>query len=649
MKLPDMTQGGMVMTERYAGSASYSFEGFTLDLERGELSSDGNNLHLRPKSFEVLRYLVEHAGRLVGKQELIDAVWGRTVVTEGSLSQCIVDIRRAIGDRRQRLLRTVPRRGFIFEGSVGAAPTNGTAATAPSPPGESATRPVDGPAVEQHATPVRAVRFRLAFIALLGLTVLAAVGWSLRPERPPAPATPDTAMQGAPATSIAVLRFADLSPEGDQAWFADGLAEELLNLLAQSPDLRVTARGSSFAFDPVSADVASVADQLGVSHVIEGSVRRDGDALRVTVQLIDARTQTHIWSRSYDRTMAGVLDVQSEIAGDVASILAVEFERPRSSTSTQAAAAEEAYLLGRHLFNRRADGDLASAEQQFVRAVEFDPQHARAWTALAGAIHVRGYDELQDPGYRLEEQRTALERALAVEPEQGEALVRLSRYYRLMGDAAAADATFERARQVAPDSPLVIVKLQFAAAMDGRFDEAVALAHRVVDLDPLSAMHRLLLSHMLIAAGRYEEALVELQRVDTLAPGRPETPARLARALLLLDRADDARQAIVGIAEIPLVDQMRVMLADPAEASAAYQRLRAVDSAECHFLLAEISARHGDLDAAFESLAAARLIVRLKGPRETFQLRNEIALSPFLGPLRADPRWKEFEPDLPRA
>ncbi len=637
------------MTDRDAGSASYSFDGFTLDLERGELSSGGKNLHLRPKSFEVLRYLVQHAGRLVGKQELIDAVWGRAVVTEGCLTQCVVDIRRATGDHGQRLLRTVPRRGFIFEGTVGQVTAYGTATSPPGLPGGStATQDRDLP-VEPRATPVPPARFRLAFTLLLGLVVVATVGGWLRPEPVDVPTSTDVTAQATRARSIAVLRFADLSPEGDQAWFADGLAEELLNQLAQSPDLRVIARGSSFAFDPLSGDVATAAKQLGVNNVIEGSVRREGDALRITVQLIDARTQAHVWSRTYDRTMANVLNVQSEIAGDVASILAVDLKRPRTSRSPQAVAAQEAYLLGRHLFNRRAPGDLVEAEQHFQRAVRLDPQHARAWTALAGAIQVRGYDELRDPTYRLEEQRAALERALAIEPEQGEALVRLSRYYRLAGDAAAAEAMFERARQLAPDDPLVIATLHFAAVRAGRLDEAIEVARRDLVLDPLSAMDRLGLSYLLLAAGRYEEALVELQRVDTLAPGRPDTLAHLARALLLLDRAADARQVIAGAPQQPIVDQIRVLLADPAEANAARERLRAADSAECHFLLAEIAARHGDLDAAFESLAAARRIVTLESPRAHFQLANETALSPFLGPLRADPRWDEFRPDLPRA
>ena len=619
------------MTDRDASGPRYAFGEFTLDLERGELSRGGADLHLRPKSFEVLRYLVQHAGRLVGKQELLDAVWGRTVVTEGSLTQCIADIRRAIGDDAQQMLRTVPRRGFILDQIVRELP--GGPAPPDTRPGESGLPTVSPPAV----------RDRLPATAWLGLGVLAiaavAVGLWQQSERPAAQPAPATTTTPAAAGSIAVLRFLDLSPKGDQFWFADGVAEEILHLLAQSPELRVTARGSSFAFEPGTTDIATVAEQLRVNHVVEGSVRRDGDALRITVQLIDARTQAHVWSRTYDRTLERVLEVQGEIAADVAAVLAATLERPRTSTSRGAAEAQEQFLLGRHLFLRRRPGDLAAAEQHFQRAVKLDPQHARAWAALAGACNARGFDELRDPTYRLEEQRMALERALAIDPTLAEAHVRLARYYFFKGNDYAGRRAFERARELAPEDPLVLASLARQAALDGRLDEAIELSNRVVARDPLSAVYRVNLSHMLLAAGRYEAALAELRRAQLLSPDLADIPGDTAFALLLLGRAGEARQAMAGQPEGPRRDQLQALLATTTEANAALARLQADHSARSRFLLAEIAAHRGDVDAAFELLGAARRAMLEPGSRYDFDLKAEVAVSPFLRALHDDPRW----------
>ena len=605
----------------------FSFAGCTLDVTRGALSRDGHEQHLRPKSYAVLRYLVEHAGRLVGKQELLDAVWGSTVVTEGSLTQCIIDIRRAIGDSDQRLLRTIPRQGFILDTPVAASELH---------PGS----PAAGP---------RVLRSRAVAGAWLGLLLLAgAVAWLLLHRTAGlAPDGADVPRVQAPDKSIAVLRFLDLSPEGDQAYFADGLAEEILHLLSQSPDLKVIARSSSFAFDPGSLDIATVASELDVTHVLEGSVRRAGDRLRITVQLIDSATRAHVWSRTYDRTPARLLAVQGEVAADVASALAVSLRLPPISTSPDAAPAQEYYLLGRHLFLRRGPGDLDAAERHFRRAVELDPQHARAWTALAGVFAARPVDESSDPEHQLEEQRAVLERALAIDPALAEAHVRLARYFRIKGDPAAAEAAFERARQLAPGEPLVIAAMARLAMLDGRLEAAIELQRRLCALDPLSAVYRGSLAHLLMRAGRYEAALSELRRTQALSPENPSVRTDLALALLLLDRIDEAREVVAGASASPRVDQLQCLLGPADEAAAACERLRADDSAYGHFLLAEIAAHRGDTDAAFGSLSAALRVARPAGSGMGFDLGLEMAISPFLRERQADPRWRAMTEGMP--
>lgn len=624
------------MTGTETGHRRYAFGEFTLDAERAVLLRGAEEVRLRPKSFEVLRHLVNHAGVLVERRALMDAVWGTTVVTEDSLTQCIIEVRRALGDRGQRMLRTVPRRGFILDVEVridgdGCAPSPGTPAAGSGATVESSPRSSSG----------IADRFALWAIALVAAIL---GGWLLAgrdgPDPGPSPA------QEAPERSIAVLRFLDLSPRGDQAYFADGLAEEILHLLAQSPDLRVAARSSSFAFAAGDADVGRVATQLGVRHVLEGSVRRDGESLRVTVQLIDAETQAHVWSRTYDRVFGRILELQGDIASDVADALHVTLIRAPQSTSPAGAEAQDSYLLGLHLFHRRGPDDLAAAERHFERAVRLDPQHARAWTALAGAYNVRALEELRDPGYRREEQRRALEQALAIDPKLAEAHVRLARLFVAMGDRASAEEAFAKARAAGPSDPLVLATLVYRESRDGRLDEAIELAQKLVQLDPLSALYRGNLGHLLIAGGRYQSALTELQRVQALSPHLEETRNDIATVLLLSGRSDDALRSLAGAPQGPNHDRLRVLLGPPAEALAASARLSADQSARSQFLQAEIAAYLGDIELAFGRLDDA---LRAHGDARSqldFDLPYAIILSPFLRPLHHDPRWRALRARL---
>jgi len=399
-------------------------------------------------------------------------------------------------------------------------------------------------------------------------------------------------------------------------------------------------------FGTGDADVAEVAAQLGVRHVLEGSVRRDGDSLRVTAQLIDTDDGAPVWSRTYDRMFGGVLELQSDIASDVAEALQVTLAREPPSMSLSAAEAQELYLLGLHLFHRRGPGDLVAAAGHFEQAVQLDPQHARAWTALAGAYNVYALDELRDPTYRIDEQRQALERALAIDPDLAEAHVRLARHFVATGDRASAEAAFARARALGPNDPLVLATLAHRESRQGRLDEAVELAQRLVAIDPLSALYRGNLAHLLLAAGRYDTALGELRRMQTLSPGRQQSDGDITVALLLSGRMDDARQSLVGAPQGLAHDRLQVLVGSPAEAEMAAMRLDADKSAVGHFLRAEIAAYRGDTELAFRELDAALRAHGTDASLLAFDLQHEVILSPFLRPLHDDPRWDAVQARL---
>lgn len=596
------------MAGQDADHRRFSFGDFTLDVDRGALTRSGIAVKLRPKSFEVLRYLVEHAGRLVAKDELMRAVWGKTVVTDGSLTQCIIEIRRALGAQGPQLVRTIARRGFIFE-----------PATSPQPP---------------------ARRWRMPIAGAAALLLAGLVGWTLSRDDPAVRQVATELAATPAANSIAVLRFLDLSPDASQRYFADGLGEEILHLLAQSPELRVTARGSSFAFDPGQTDVEEIARQLDVAYVLEGSVRRANDQVRITARLIDTSSHSHAWSKTYDRRFDDVLQLQSDIATEVARALKVELVPYQPAASPEFSQAHDLFLHGRYLFHRRAPGDLEAAERYLEQAVDLDPDHARAWTALAGVYHVRGTEEMGDASYRLESQRVALERALAIDPGLAEAHERLGRYFARVGDSAARETAFDRAIRLSPDDPLVLFSRARRAILAGQHEQAIELERRAVAIDPLSAVYRGNLGRTLMGAGRFDEALVELRRARELSPHR-DSNIDISRALLLLGRLEEARHESREVKEGPARDQLRILAGQSAESATALERLQSDSSAQGRILLAEIAAFRGDPEAAFASLAAAAERIRSASHTDPeSDLWIEVLISPFLRSLHEDPRWE---------
>ena len=611
----------------------FSFGEFVIDCDRGTLSHAGSDVRLRPKSFDVLCHLAEHRGRLVTKSELMEAVWGRTVVTEGSMTQCVIDIRRALGPQARRMLRTVPRRGFIFDPP----PPSTTLASDATFEGPD-TRQVRAAAVTTRASERRPWVPALAISALLAISI---GGWTLRQHWAIQSSAASRPVAAHPANSIAVLRFLDLSPEGDQGYLADGLADEILHALSRSAGLRVTARGSSFQFDPGHASTADIARRLNVAYVLEGSVRRAKEQLRVTVQLVDTSTHAQVWSRSYDRQFEELLSVQREIAADIARQFRVTLGFGHLAANGGNARSQELFMLGHYLFHRRAPGDLASAERYLAQAVELDPTHARALTALAGVYNVRGWEELGNPRYRLEDQRRALERALEIDPGLAEAHARLARYHWAAGNHEAARASLDRAFALAPDDPLVLGFRANAAIATGKLEEAITLGRRAVERDPLSAVYRGNLGRTLVGAGRFEDGLVEFRRADELSP-QTGFAFDISRTLLLLGRPEDARQESLAIEDRLDRDQLTALLGEPPEADSALQRLRAADSAWAELLLAEISAFRQDEDGAFRHLEAALTRI-MSGPTAGDGTGViDILQSPFLRPLHDDPRWKQL-------
>jgi len=337
----------------------HRFGEFSVDTATRELRRAGELIDVEPRTYELLAYLIENGGRAVGKDELQDEVWG-TIVSDSAVARGVMKLRKALDDRNESIVKTVPRFGYRFVARLEMPPAAGP---------QSSPATTAGPA-------------RIPWIstgALAALLLLAVVIWFGRSPDPVA------------AKSIAVLPFDDMSEAQDQQWFADGLAEEILNSLARTPDLSVTGRTSSFAFRDSAESIPAIAGALGVAHILEGSVRRDGDQIRVTAQLVRASDGMHLWSENFDYFAENVIEAQESIAIDIANALETAMD-PEAlaalvSSGTRSVPAFEAYLRGLAGYATMLEtGNVDSyieAIDAFELAVELDSAFALAHGEIA--------------------------------------------------------------------------------------------------------------------------------------------------------------------------------------------------------------------------------------------------------------------------
>lgn len=611
----------------------YRFGEFVLDLDGGVLLHNDQAVPLRPKSFDVLRLLVERAGVLVTKDELLESVWPDSSVSDDSLSQCLFEIRRALGDHERTIVRTVPRRGVIFE--------------LPVSPLEGETDSVEHGRPPRWSTP--ALRFTGG--AVVALVVLA-LGWLLlgKPDGATRPeAVSKTAVPPQPEHSIAVLAFDDLSPEADYRWFAEGLSEEVLNLLAQVPELSVIARTSSFSFRGSDASIAEIAERLRVDHVLEGSVRTDGEQLRITVQLVDADRDSHLWSRTYDRQLHDVFGVQSDIANAVVEALQLELleGKPQPADHVPDPESWSLHLHAQYLYKRRGPGDLARAVELYRQSVGRDPQLAAAWAGLAATHQVMIIRGEIDPDEGRRIQREAARRALDLAPGDATVLMRSARAAGMDGDRERMWALFYRARELDPDNPLVLgAQSGFGMTAPERgidANEHLQLVRRYARLDPIGRVSQVNLANALLRAGHYEEAEAQFRYVRELNPADTEDVDQpLAVAQLLAGRPADAlstAQSLSHGVERLFVEALAHFAAGAIEQSdQAVVALSEYDDVASAVRLAEIHSYRDDPEAALTWLDAACQRLTLSVPWRHGPLMILVAThSPFLLRHGGDP------------
>jgi TolB-like protein/DNA-binding winged helix-turn-helix (wHTH) protein len=633
----------------------WSFGEFTLDLDRGALVRGAADIHLSPRPFAVLSYLVERPGRLVTKDELLDAVWGHRSVTEGAITHSLMEIRRALGDKEQLIIRTVARRGYVFEAQVMQASASSRAQQTKieSSPGGPAA-PAAAPALQPPDPASAPRRLPLALAMALAAAILGGA-WAWDGGAPPPASVSASDQQGATATarpSVAILPFVDLGPEQDEAWFSDGLAEDLLNRLAEVPGLNVTARTSSFMFKGADADIATIARTLNVSHVLEGSIRRKAGRIRVVAQLIEAAGSTRVWSESYDRDMDDLFAVQDEIARSVAQALELKLTGSLAARPDDPPVeAYNHYLHARFLHNRRSPGDLEDARHYFRQAITLDPAFGKAWAGLAGAIQVGIYEGSIAVEEGLPELATAVERALALAPQLAETHFRAAAFFRLTGDRERAIEHSRKAASSGPLDPLKLIVLAAGAAGSGDIDAAIDFQRRAVALDPFAAIYHINLAHFLSLGGRYHEAEAALRRGLEISPGQAALILpRIVEALIFQARYDEALALVEELPEGEDQDLGRVLayrgLGQREAARHSLEQLGARPGHRAAFRVAEAFAQDGEIDEAYRWLAKARARLQDSVHPALFRpVMQKEAASLRLAPLHASREWKTLIPD----
>lgn len=366
-----------------------------------------------------------------------------------------------------------------------------------------------------------------------------------------APAAPSAEQQ----QSIAVLPFADLSPGGDQEYFVQGLSEEIINALTQIADLKVAARTSTFALAKQDSDIGAVADRLGVANVLEGSVRKFGDRIRITAQLIEADSGFHLWSDSFDRELSDIFEIQDEIARAVADHLQVTLVGDGASKlvaeATANREAHEAYLRGRYLWSQRTEAGLRAAVDEFQEAITLDPDYAEAHCGLADAYvlidtyaaRVESLDWATHLARGLEEAR----KAIALAPHLGMAHASLGWGSWFGGQWDTAEREFERALRLNPGYAYAHAWYAHTLAMIGRAVEGIPHAERAVELDPVSPVMIFVLGRVLLLAGHTEEGVAQLCRATKLAPRHVTAWQDLVKALTAEGRYDEGRDALLHL------------------------------------------------------------------------------------------------------
>lgn len=608
----------------------YSFGPFVLDPVEKRLLRDGNPLALPPKALETLLALVEHRGHVMEKGELLERVWPDTFVEEATLTQNIFTLRKALGDspNGHEYIETVPKRGYRFVAAVKAMQGQEVS---------TAARPATLRAMPQR---------RLLWIAVPFLVATVSLGIYLR-GRAHRPVT-------SPALGkvmLAVLPFENFSGDPMQEYFSDGLTEEMISQLSRvNPErLGVIARTSAMQYKSTTKSASQIGHELGVDYVLESSIRREGDRVRITTQLVRVSDQTHLWSQSYDRDAHEILPLESEVAQAIAQEIEINLSPKEEARLAGGRAVDpeayELYLKGRYEWNKRSQEGLKRGLEYFQQAINLEPTYALAYSGVADsylALSSNGFlpGTEGDPkakaaalkALELDETSAQAHTSLAQvlfdysrDPEAAlrefQAAIKLNPNYPLahfwyssrlaeMGRHEEAVREIEHARRLDPLSSRVNAGIAYVFYLGREYDRAIAEARKALELEPNDYLAHEMLASAYIEKGMSKEAVAESQKRQSMVPPDPEALAGLACSYAAAGNREEALR-ILGKLRL----QSKVKYISP-------------------FYIAEAYVGVGEKEEALAWLQ--------KGLDLYDGNMGQLKVAPALDPLRSDPRFADL-------
>ncbi len=609
-----------------------------------EISRDGTSVKLEPRTMRLLVCLAEHAGQVVSVEQLLDKVWRDVVVTPNSVYHAVAELRRALGDdpKEPSYIVNVLRRGYRLVAPV--APwvdaLSVLAADSPAPKSTATTAPPAAATTRSLLRPF-GIALIVALVVMLVLGYFVADRLWLSKRNSGAEYAHTAASTVVSDKSIAVLPFVDMSEKKDQEYFADGMAEEILDLLATIPALKVIGRTSSFQFKGKNDDLRAIGAKLGVAYVLEGSVRKSGNRVRVAAQLIDTRDGTHRWSGTYDRDVGDVLKMQDEIAAGLVRALDITLGAD-GMQSRHALANSEAYnlyLRGRYAVDRFDQQGFDEAALYFQQALRLDPTFAVASGWLSFAHESQGEWAFVAPEVAFEKARRAAETALKLDPNLAIAHALLGGVHAAYDwDWVAADRELKQALISAPSDELALWGTARLSMAVGRWDEALTQMNAGLSQNPVTPYYFQGLDWIQLRRGHLPEAEAAARRALEISPTYVSAHYFLGLVLLARGEPEAAlaamQQESLDGGQLGGLAMAYFALGRKAESDAALARMSREQANVFAFEIAEAHAFRDERDQAFQWLDRAYaqkdpMMYLIKGE---FPLRN----------LEADPRYKDL-------
>ena len=631
----------------------YEFDEFRLDPQNRVLRRGGTPVSLTPKAFDVLLLLIQNAGRIVTKDALMKAVWPESFVEESNLTQTIFMVRKALDETTdRRYILTVQGQGYKF--LVPVTETANSVAELEAPEIEGSVPPFSaGGAPEFHlpSHPRRPTDWRSPVIAAAGVVlvmVVASALWIWRPRHP--------AVEQPGKTMLAVLPFENFTGDAGQEYFSDGLTEEMISQLGDldPAHLGVIARTSVMHYKHSQESIPQIGKDLGVQYVIEGSVRRDSQRVRITAQLIQVQDQSHLWAREYDRDLGHLLELQEEIAREVANEIEFSLSGRRPIDLARAPGAHapgvksyeayDLYLKGRYFWNKRTAEAFRQAADYFQQAIDKDPNYGQAYAGLADTFSLMSawYEGPQNE--LMPKARTAALRALELDEGLAEAhasLALIKENYDY--DWSGSEKEFRRAIQLDPRYATAHQWYAEFLSWQGRFDEAFSESEQARRLDPLSLIITIDHARILYNSRQYESAVKQCRSALELDPNYDRARYSMIPSFLQLGRYSEA---------LEVIDLWAAREEEPwtwAWKAAVYGRSgRAKEADRALAKLEQISSSRAErtemLLIAYSGTSQKERVIGLlqRAYSEHSNAVVQIKVDPMYDPIRSDPRFEDL-------